>query len=94
MHVSSRDSPQSLEFWVDCRQPGHNPDFRVLSAPEVCSSLDSDFFRNLDKEGTFSQINRTQRRVVQERPLERARLSSYVINLSPATWANECGPRR
>jgi len=28
------------------------------------------------------------------RPLERARLSSYVIKLSPATWANECGPRR
>ena len=25
MHVSSRDSPQSLEFWEDGRQSGQNP---------------------------------------------------------------------
>jgi hypothetical protein len=31
MHVSSRDAPQSLEFWEDGRQPGHYTRFGVTS---------------------------------------------------------------
>jgi hypothetical protein len=36
MHVSSRDSPQSLEFWEDGRKPGSNPSHRHSRSVTIC----------------------------------------------------------